>query len=107
MDDVPSPTFELFRSAIRKRQQILCTYQGIPREVCPHAIGWKHGAEHAMTFQFGGQTSKGWLRSGGDWRCMDLRQVRNVTVRDGTWHTGTNHSRRQTCVDQIAEEVAY
>ena len=104
---MPSPTFDLFRDAIRNRQQIVCTYQGIPREICPHAVGWKRGVEHAMTFQFGGLTSQGWLPPNGDWRCMVLSQVRNATVRDGPWHTGTNHSRRQQCVDQIAAEIDY
>jgi len=105
-DTVPSPTFDLFRRAILSQQQIVCTYQGYKREICPHAVGWKNGREQAIGFQFGGDSSKG-LPLGGDWRCMALVGVSNASLRPGPWRTGTNHSRPQTCVDQIDTEIPY
>src|ERR1700733_16242817 len=34
-----SPTYALFRNAILAEQQVICTYDGRNRELCPHIIG--------------------------------------------------------------------
>lgn len=103
---MPSETFELFSQAVEGRKQIVCTYQGRRREICPHVVGWKEGREQALSFQFAGQSSKG-LPPGGEWRCLILSQVRDVEIRDGDWHTGHGHLRPQTCVNHIFAEVTY
>jgi hypothetical protein len=103
---VASQVYEIFKQAILNKQQIVCIYQNRPREICPHTLGMKAGQEKVLTFQFGGQSSSG-LPPGGEWRCLFLAQVQNAQIRDGTWHTGPNHSRPQTCVDDIDVEVTF
>ena len=36
---MPSSTYTLFRNAILAGQQVVCTYSGRSRELCPHIIG--------------------------------------------------------------------
>lgn len=98
---------ELLKTAISKKLQITATYDGYGREFCPHAIGWnRDGTYHVMTYQFAGGSSKG-LPAGGQWRCFDVDKLSDVQVRHGTWHTGTDHTRPQTCIARIELEVAY
>ncbi len=55
---MPSPTYELFREAMAGKKQIVCTYNGLRREVCPVILGHSRvGEEKALTYQFGGDTS--------------------------------------------------
>lgn len=104
---MPSAVFELFRQAIAEKKQIVCSYEGFPREVCPHAIGYnQHGGEQALVYQFAGRSRKG-LPYGGEWRCFELALVRSATAKDGQWHTGPRHTRRQTCVQRVILEVPY
>jgi len=102
-------TYQVIRDAIVNKKQILATYDGFHREMCPHAIGTKNGRQQALFFQFAGDTSKGPIRdpySPGNWRCLAIDQLSNVQVRDGDWYTGSNHSQAQTCVGDVDVEVA-
>jgi len=101
---MPSATYKLFRRAILGRQQIVCTYQGYRREICPHILGHKDGQEKALVFQFAGETGSS-LPPGGEWRCLSLDQVSEVTLRAGPWHSGAHHSTRQRCVDLVELDV--
>jgi hypothetical protein len=104
---VPSSVYELFVRAMAERKQIVCTYGGLHREVCPIILGWaKDGVEAALTYQFAGTTSdpKG-LPRGGDWKCMHLRNVRDAGLRDGPWHAGNSHSTANTCVKIVDLDV--
>ena len=101
-----SSNYATIRAAILAKQQITCVYQGRHREMCPHVIGYKNGREQVLSFQFAGDSSKG-LRDGGEWRCMPVADMDQVTVRDGRWFTADNHSQPQTCVDEIDVEVAF
>lgn len=38
---------------------------------------------------------------------MLLDDLSDVSVEDGAWHTAPNHSREQTCVDEIDVEVQF
>lgn len=38
---------------------------------------------------------------------MPVEAISNLIVRDGIWHTGANHSKAQTCVDQVDVEVVF
>ena len=109
--------YEMIRQAILNREQVVATYHGYRREMCPHVIGrkWKKDRkgnftmqeEHALFYQFGGQSSSGLKPDGSpdNWRCIQLDDLENVTTRPGAWHTAPNHSRPQTCVDDIDVEV--
>jgi hypothetical protein len=99
---MPSPTYTLFRKAILAEQQVVCTYEGRYRELCPHIIGTnKRGEEAALAWQFAGESS-GKLPQ---WRCLKLAHVRNARVRDGQWYEGSSHSTDQTCVSRIDLDI--
>jgi PIN domain nuclease of toxin-antitoxin system len=99
-----SRIYELFAQAIADRKQVSCTYEGLPRELCPHILGHTRGEEVALTYQFGGRSKSG-LPPGGEWRCLSLSKVRNVRLRDGRWHAGSRHTRLQPCVEIVDVDV--
>ena len=99
-----SRVYELLAQAIADRKQVFCTYEGLPRELCPHILGHTKGEEVALTFQFGGQSKSG-LPPGGEWRCLSLSKVRNLRLRDGRWHAGSRHRRPQPCVEVVDVDV--
>jgi hypothetical protein len=101
---VPSATFELFARAIKGRKQILCTYQGYRRELCPIILGHSRGQEKALTYQFGGESKSG-LPQGGEWRCLFLSRVERVRLRHGPWHAGDSHTQPQGCVEIVELDV--
>ena len=96
--------YELIRSATLARQQVVATYKGHRRELCPHVLGTKAGRRQALFFQFGGGSASS-LPPGGDWRCLPVDALEDVVVRDGPWHTGGSHRRPETCVDAIDVEA--
>lgn len=95
----------IVRAAIAGRQQLIATYGGHERELCPHALGTKRGRAQALFFQFGGSSGRG-LAAGGDWRCLPLDGLSGVSPRDGEWHTGPGAADRQTCLDVVELAVA-
>lgn len=103
-DPVPSPTYDLFAEAMAGRRQILCLYDGYPRELCPIILGHTKGQEVVLTYQFAGQSKKG-LPPGGQWKCLRLSKVSNVQLRDGPWHAGVSHTRPQPCVEVVDLDV--
>jgi hypothetical protein len=54
-----SNTYNAIRNAIANKQQVVATYKGHVREMCPHVIGTKNGREQALFYQFGGTSSSG------------------------------------------------
>jgi hypothetical protein len=101
---MPSRAYELFAEAMGARKQILCTYDGFPRELCPIILGHSSGQEKALAYQFGGRSSRG-LPPGGQCRCLFLSKVRNVQLRDGPWHAGDSHSQPQGCVEIVDLDI--
>jgi predicted DNA-binding transcriptional regulator YafY len=99
---MPSATYTLFRNAILAERQVVCSYDGRLRELCPHIIGLsKSGGEVVLAWQFAGQSS-GRLPQ---WRCLRLAKVRDARTRDGRWHEGGSHLSEQTCVSQIDLDI--
>ena len=101
---MPSRTYDLFAEAIRSRKQIVCSYDGYPRELCPFILGHTGGEEKALTFQFGGR-GKSRLPPGGEWRCLTLARVKDVQLRDGPWRGGNSHTQAQRCVETVDLDV--
>lgn len=101
---MPSRTYALFAKAMTERKQILCTYDGYPRELCAIILGHTKGQEVALTYQFGGLSKSG-LKAGGQWKCLALAKVSDARLRDGPWHAGTHHRRSQTCVETVDLDV--
>jgi hypothetical protein len=101
---MPSTNYQLFAQAMAERKQILCTYGGRRRELCPIILGHSQGQEKALTFQFGGDSAKG-LPPGGAWRCLWLAKVGDVRLRAGPWHAGDSHTRPQGCVEIVDLDI--
>ncbi|MBS7815400.1 hypothetical protein J7560_08235 [Wohlfahrtiimonas chitiniclastica] len=104
-----SENYELIAEAIKNKKQIIATYQGYKREMCPHALGTKNGKKQALFYQFGGASSKGSIVPGSkdNWRCIPIAGLSDVTIKDGEWYTAHNHSTCQTCIDHIDIEVEF
>jgi hypothetical protein len=101
---MPSATYRLIREAIESEQQVTCVYRKHYRELCPHIIGRTGHVEKLLAWQFGGATSSV-LPPGGEWRCLNVADIRDVTVRAGRWHTGDHHRTAQTCVQEIDLDI--
>ena len=98
--------YDLVRRAIEMRQQVLATYRGYYREMCPHSIGVnKLGEQQALFYQFAGDSGSGLGPPGSPdkWRCLRIDELSDVALRDGEWHTAPGHTRPQTCVYQRLE----
>jgi hypothetical protein len=99
---MPSSTYALFRNAILAEQQVVCSYDGRRRELCPHIIGTnRSGEEVVLAWQFAGESS-GPLPQ---WRCLRLANVRDAHARDGPWHEGGSHRTEQRCVSNIDLDI--
>ncbi len=97
-----SATYTLFRNAILGEQQVVCSYDGRTRELCPHIIGTnRSGEEVVLAWQFAGESS-GRLPQ---WRCLRLANVSNAGTRGGRWHEGGSHRTVQTCVTEIDLDI--
>ncbi len=101
---VPSVTYELFVEAMASRKQMLCVYDGYPRELCPIILGRSKGREMALTYQFAGEGKNG-LPPEGQWKCLVLSKVSEIELRDGPWHAGSSHNRPQSCVEIVELDV--
>ncbi len=96
--------YERLRAAMIAGKPVSLTYGGHRREVCAHVLGTKNGLPQVLVFQYGGGSSSG-LPPGGEWRCMMVGNIFDVEELAGSWRTDHNHSRAQTCVDQIDVEM--
>lgn len=88
--------YDVIRETIIHKQQVVATYDGHVREMCPHVLGTKDGREQALFYQFGGTSGSrpiGPSGSHANWRCIPIDGLRDVSVRNG--------SKRQNCVDRI------
>jgi hypothetical protein len=99
-----SANYKLFREAIAKKKQVVCTYRGKRREVCPVILGHSDGAEKALVYQFGGASGRG-LAGAANWRCFFLVDITDVSLRDGPWFAGASHMKSQTCVAKVTFDV--
>ena len=99
-----SSKYALFEQAMRTHKQVVCTYEGHRRELCPIILGHSQGQEKALTYQVGGRSRKG-LQAGGAWRCLWLAKVRDVELRDGPWFSGASHAQPSRCVEVVDLDV--
>ena len=67
-------------------------------------LGHTEGKERVLAFQFAGGSSRP-LPPGGQWRCLTLAEVTEVTLRDGPWRDGNEHGTRQSCVAEVDYDV--
>jgi hypothetical protein len=103
-DPFHSAAFELLHRAILDRKQVVCSYKGRRREVCPYILGHSGNEEKALVFQFAGESASK-LPPGGEWRCLFLKDISDVVLRDGRWYGDAPHRAPQTCVDEVYIDV--
>lgn len=77
---------ELLRTAIRDLKQVIAYDNGLYREFCPHVLGRKNGVWGVLVWQFAGDSSR--PNSLPSWRHFELRDLTQITLRDGEWHRG-------------------
>ena len=65
---------ETLKTAIWCRRPVELLTAGCLRQVCPHALGYKHGRLKVLVFQFSGESASV-LPSGGGWRSFFLDEI--------------------------------
>ncbi len=102
--------YAVIRQAIIDREIVVASYRGHVREMCPHVIGKKNGRAQALLYQFAGGSSGGLKPDGSpsNWRCLRVDELSEVSIQAsaGEWHTASNYSTVQTCVEEIDVKVA-
>jgi len=93
-------TYALVREAIAAKRPIVATYDGHPRELCPHVIGTRDGRAQVLCFQYGGSSGRG-LPAGGEWRCLAIDRLTGVALASGPWHTRGWDPTTQHCVTVV------
>lgn len=91
----------VYTSATQHRP-ISALYDGTPRHLCPHVLGYNQPGEwRVFCYQYGGETKSGSLPGGGEgiWRCLALRKLWMVELSDGPWRTEPHAPQR--CVKHI------
>jgi hypothetical protein len=99
-----SLNYQIFEQAMRLRKQIVCSYGGYCRELCPILLGHSRSEEKVLTYQFGGESKSG-LHADGEWRCLWLSKVSDAQLRDGPWLAGASHTEPQGCVEDVDLDV--
>jgi hypothetical protein len=101
---MPSDAYRLIHRALRRREQLTFSYQGLSREGCPVILGYAaDGREVLFAYQFAGSTSgKSKLPQ---WRCFYLQNIRDLRSRTGAWLEGTSHTQAQSCVHFVDVDV--
>ena len=103
---MPSPTYTLFRNAILAEQQVICSYGGRHRELCPLVLGTnKKGEEAVLAWQFAGESQQASFRNGGTWKCLGSPMSAMRAARDGRWYEGQSHRSEQTCVTNVDLDI--
>jgi hypothetical protein len=108
-DQTIEEIYRMIHQAIIDKDIVVANYRGHVREMCPHVIGKKNGRPQAFLYQFAGESSKGLKRDGSsaNWRCLSVDELSDVSIKKSTgeWHTASNYSSVQTCVDEIDVKV--
>jgi hypothetical protein len=111
MDEIQTAgeKYRLIREAILNHRILAVVYRGSIREVCPHVIGKTKGLPYALLYQFGGESSSGLEPDGStdNWRCVQINVLSHVAVKKSSsgWHTASNYSVMQNCVDEIDVKI--
>jgi predicted DNA-binding transcriptional regulator YafY len=100
----PSATYRAVWQALRRRQQIVFTYHGKPRAVCPIVLGYAaDGCETLSAYQVGGESSGARALPG--WRCFRLAEIGDLRTSGGEWREGQSHKQPQACVRFVDADV--
>jgi hypothetical protein len=98
-------SYYLVREAIVRKQQVIASYGGRRRRLCPHVIGRKRGIPHALFYQFAGSSSASLKPDpSANWRCLAIDALRDIELREGRWHTA-EYAGGQSCIDDVDVSV--
>jgi hypothetical protein len=103
-----SSAYQIIKNAISTKQNIKADYKNYPRVMTPHVLGYKNGKEKCLLYQFDGQSSSATSfpeNSPSNWRCVFIDELQNVSAIGGKLHTCDQHTKRQTCVDDVDVEL--
>ena len=92
--------YQILSEAISTKQQVIARYHDEERVFSPHALGTKQEATHVLVYQFAGGSQSG-LPPGGEWRCLDVEELRDLRLESGAWRTAPNVFNPQSCLDEI------
>jgi hypothetical protein len=98
----PEEIYRLVCAAARQHRPMAARYDGTPRLLCPHVLGYNQPGEfRVFCYQYGGETKSGPLPTGGEgiWRCLSLKKLLSVELLDSPWHTEPHAPQR--CVEHI------
>jgi len=82
-------TYTVVQDAIKTKQQLVAAYHGQHRVMYPFALGQRGGRDRVLVYQVAGGSNSG-LRPGGEWRCLNLDELSDVSARPGQWPSVTN-----------------
>ena len=71
---------------------------------CPHLLGLnRYRRLRVLCYQYGGDSESGLEPEGApdNWRCLAVEHLGQVELLDGPWQTAENHSRPQTCIEEV------
>ena len=97
----PEEIHRLVAAAAVQHRPIAARYDGTPRLLCPHVVGYNQpGDWRVFCYQYGGETKSGPLPIGeGIWRCLSVIKLSSVELLDSPWRTKPHA--RQRCVENI------
>jgi hypothetical protein len=96
------------RAAIIHRRPITALYRGRRRLLCPHLLGRNRLRRlQVLCYQYGGDSESGLKPAGAsdNWRCLAVENLSRIELLDGPWQTAENHSRPQTCLEEVELDV--
>jgi hypothetical protein len=102
--------YETLKMAIQLKQNISADYKGYPRLMTPHTLGTKNGKEQCLLYQYGGKSSSATSfpeNSPANWRCVVVDELENVEIVRTDPHTCDQHTKGQTCVDEVDVEISF
>jgi len=104
----PEDSCSLVRAAIKERRPIVAAYEGRRRLLCVHKLGWNRERQlRVLCYQYAGESQSGLGPVGApeNWRCLAVEKLSDVELLEALWQTAPNHSRPQTCIDEIDIDV--
>lgn len=101
--------YNLLRNAILNKKQVIAEYENRPREMFPHALGWKDGKQKCLFYQFDGESTTRLIKKGANhkenWTCTFVEKLLIKEIRDGEWFSASNYDLQSKhtlkCVENI------
>jgi hypothetical protein len=93
-------------AAIIQRRPIAALYRRRRRLLCPHLLGWnRHRRLQVLCYQYGGESGLKPAGASDNWRCLAAENLSQLELLEGSWQTAENHSRPQTCIEEVELDV--